>query len=157
MRNLVFVVLTIFAGILLSLLPMPEWAVWLRPAWVLMILLFWAMVHPDYVNVGVAWCVGLVMDFLMATPLGEHALAYTFVIYVVSGLHHRLLFFPLWQQSVCVFIFALVYQSIIYGIQGVLHELPNSSLYWGSSLTTMLLWPWLFVLLHNAGQRFKVN
>ena len=48
-------------AIILTLLPMPDWTVWLRPAWVLMVLIYWTMVLPYRVNVGTAWCVGIVL------------------------------------------------------------------------------------------------
>ena len=29
-------------ALILTLLPMPEWTVWLRPAWVMLVLIYWA-------------------------------------------------------------------------------------------------------------------
>lgn len=147
---------TLFIAIVLALLPMPDWTIWLRPAWVLMVLIYWAMVTPYRVSVGMAWIVGLIMDLLNGTLLGEHALAFTVVIYFISRMHIRLRMFPLMQQGFSIFVFVLLYQFIIYCIQGFVGELPDSHLYWLSSVTSMLLWPWLFVVMRDFRRWFKV-
>ncbi len=156
MHSFLAIITTLLIAIFLALLPMPDWTIWLRPAWVLMILIYWAMMTPSQVGVGVAWLVGLVMDLLNGTLLGEHALAYTIVIYFVSKMHIRLRMFPLLQQGMSILIFILLYQFILYCIQGFIGELPSSHLYWLSSVTSMLLWPWLFVLMRDMRRRFKV-
>ncbi len=83
MRNLVPIMMTIIAGLCLMLLPMPSWALWARPAWLLMILIFWTLRVPYEANVGYAFFAGICLDFLTGTMLGLHALAMTVVIYLV--------------------------------------------------------------------------
>ncbi len=148
--------MTLLLALVLALLPMPDWAIWLRPVWVLMVLMYWAMMTPYRVGVGVAWIVGLLVDALSGTLLGEHALAFTIVIYFVSRMHIRLRMFPLLQQSLSMFIFVLLYQFILYCIQGFIGELPGSPLYWLAPITSMLLWPWLFILMRDFRRWFKV-
>jgi rod shape-determining protein MreD len=156
MHSWVAIGITILIALILAMLPMPEWTIWLRPVWVLMVLIYWAMTVPQRVSVGVAWIVGLTMDLLTGTVLGEHALAYALVIYVVAHLHMRLRMYPMLQQGMSVFIFVLLYQFILYCIQGFIGELPRSQLYWMPSLTSTLLWPWLFVLLRDYRRWFRV-
>lgn len=152
-----FAILTTFLiALVLALLPMPDWTVWLRPAWVLMVLIYWGMMIPYRVSVGVAWMLGIVMDLLTGAVLGEHALAYTVVIYFVSRIYIRLRMYPLIQQGLSIFVFVLLYQFIIYCVQGFVGELPGSHLYWLSSVTSMLLWPWMFVLMRDWRRWFKV-
>lgn len=150
------VVITLFLAIILALLPMPDWTVWMRPAWVLLVLIYWAMLTPHRVGMGVAWIVGIIMDLMTGTLLGEHALAYTIIIYFVSRMYIRLRLSPILQQSMMVLFFVLAYQFILFCVQGFIGELPSSHLYWLSSLTSMLLWPWLFVLMGDYRRRFKV-
>lgn len=148
--------ITFVVALILAILPMPDWTVWLRPAWVLLILIYWSMMLPDRVNIGVAWLVGLIVDLLSGTLLGEHALAYTVVIYFVSRIYIRLRIAPLLQQSMSILFFILLYQLILYCIQGFIGELPNTHLYWLSAVTSMLLWPWLFILMRDVRRWFKV-
>ena len=144
-----------FIAIVLTLLPMPAWTIWMRPAWVLMVLIYWAMVAPFRVNIGTAWVVGILLDVLNGTLLGEHALALTVVTYFVVRMHMQLRMYPLLQQGMWIFLFALIYQFILFCIQGFLGELPKTWLYWSSSFTSMLLWPWVFVIMQDYQRRYK--
>lgn len=144
-------------AIALTLLPMPNWTIWFRPAWVLMVLIYWAMITPYRVSVGVAWLTGMVMDLLNGTLLGEHALAYTIVIHFVSRWYLRLSMYPMLQQGFSIFIFVLMYQFVLYCIQGFIGKLPTSQFYWLSTVTSTLLWPWLYVLLRGHRRWFKMT
>lgn len=140
---------TLLAAFILTLLPMPGWAVWLKPAWILMVLIYWTMAAPERVNVGVAWIIGIFLDVLEGTLLGEHALALTTVVYIVARMCSRLRMFPLIQQGLSIFLLVLLYQFILFCIQGFLGALPSSWLYWSSSLTSMLLWPWVYSIMRG--------
>ena len=148
--------MTLMIALVLALLPMPDWTIWLRPAWVLLVLIYWAMTVPYLVSVGVAWTMGIVVDLMNGTVLGEHALAFTIVVYFVSRMHIRLRMYPLLQQGMSILFFVLLYQFIVYCIQGFIGELPRSNLYWLSSITSMLLWPWLFVVMRDFRRWFRV-
>lgn len=147
--------LTFLIAIILTLLPMPAWTIWLRPAWVLMALIYWSILVPDHVNVGTAWFIGILLDVLNGTLLGEHALALTSVVFFVVRMHAQLRMHPILQQAAWVFLFVLLYQFILFCIQGVIGDLPKTWLYWSSSLTSMLLWPWVFIILRDSRRRFK--
>ncbi len=156
MHSFIAILSTLLVALILALLPMPDWTIWLRPAWVLMILIYWSMMTPYQVSVGMAWIIGLLVDLLNGTLLGEHALAFTIVIYFVSKIHIRLRMYPLMQQGMTILFFVLMYQFVLYCVQGFIGELPSSNLYWLSSVTSMLLWPWLFVLMRDFRRWFKV-
>lgn len=152
-----FVIFTTFlAAFVLTLLPMPEWTIWLRPAWVLLVLIYWLAMMPYRVNVGTAWFLGLCLDVLNGTLLGEHALALTIVGYLVVRIHSRFRMFSLVQQGLFVLLFTLLYQFVLYCIQGFAGDLPRSWLYWLAPLTSMVLWPWVFVIMHDCRRRFRV-
>lgn len=155
--NWLAVPLTFIMAFILTLLPMPDWTVWLRPAWVVLVLIYWVMAVPHRVNVGTAWCVGLFLDILNGTLMGEHALGITMVAYIVGRMHSRLRMFPLIQQGFCVFLLVLLYQFILFCIQGFIGNLPSSPLYWVSPVTSMLLWPWVFSLVRDCRYRFRVS
>jgi len=146
----VFIIpVSLIVAFMLTILPMPGWAIWLRPLWVLMALIYWAMVRPELVGVGVAWLSGLFLDVLQGTLLGEHAFALTIVIFVVAKMSSRMRMFHVIQQSVSVFFLSMFFLAIIFGIQGFLGLPPESFLYWAQALTTMLLWPWFYSILRS--------
>lgn len=156
MHNWFAICTTIFISFILALLPMPDWTIWIRPAWILLVMIYWAMIIPTQVGVGVAWIVGILFDLLSGTLLGEHALAFVAVIYFVSRMHIRLCMYPMLQQGLSVLVFVFQYQFILYCIQGFIGELPSSPLYWLSAVTSMLLWPWLFVLMRDCRRWFRI-
>ncbi len=155
-RNWFVIVMTFFVVFILTLLPMPDWTTWLRPAWVLMVLIYWAIYLPYQVGVGTAWLIGIFLDVLNGTLLGEHALALAVVAYIVVRLHTQLRMFPLVQQGLWVFLLVLLYQFILFCIQGFLGDIPKSWLFWLPSITSMLLWPWVFTIMRDCRRRFRV-
>src|SRR5690349_11353732 len=117
---------SLIIALILSLLPLPDWAIWGRPAWVLLVLMYWTIIAPYRINVGLAWSTGLLVDLLNGTILGEHALAFTLVTYFILRMHIRLRMYPLLQQSLSILFFVFIYQFIIYCIQGFIGQLPSS-------------------------------
>ena len=105
MQPKLIIFITLILACLLALLPMPGWTIWLKPAWVLLILIYWSMTTPYQVGIGTAWMMGIIVDLLNGTLLGEHALAYTLVIYLVSRMHMQLCMYPMLQQGLSIFIF----------------------------------------------------
>ena len=150
MHNWMAIIISLLIALILAMLPMPELAAWFRPAWVLLLLIYWSMTVPNRVGVGTAWMTGLIFDLINGSLLGEHALAFTVVIYFVSRMHLRLCMYPLLQQGFSILVFVFLYQFILYCLQGFVGELPVSHLYWLSSVTSMFIWPWLFVLMRDV-------
>lgn len=155
-HNLFIIVTTFLAALILTLLPMPNWTVWMRPVWVLLVLIYWSMYTPYMVNIGVAWLVGILLDVLNGTLLGEHALALIIVVYIVARMHTRLRMFPLMQQGLIICLLVLLYQFILYCVQGFIGAAPHGWLYWSPAITSMLLWPWVYSIMRDCRRRFKV-
>jgi rod shape-determining protein MreD len=134
---------------------MPSWIAAFRPAWVLLVLLFWTLILPGRISITLAWVMGLVLDVLNGTLLGEHALALTAVIYLAARLNNQLRMFSLFQQGMAVFCLVLFYLFILFCIQGFLGVLPDGFFYWLPALTSMVLWPWVFVILRDHYRHFE--
>ena len=64
-RNGFVIVITLIISIMLMLVPLPDYARFFRPEWVVMTLIYWAMALPHRVSIGVAWFTGFVMDITM--------------------------------------------------------------------------------------------
>lgn len=147
--------MTFVVAFILTLLPMPDWTVWFRPAWVLMVTVYWVMMTPHRINVVTAWLMGIVLDILNGTLLGEHALAMTLVAYIVARMNSRMRMFPLVQQGFIIFLLVLFYQFILFCVQGFLGQLPSTWMFWTPTVTSMLLWPWIFSFIRDCRRRFR--
>lgn len=148
--------LSLTAALLLTIVPLPEHLRLLRPDWVLLVLIYWAMALPHRVGVGIGWIMGLINDVLTGMLLGQHALAYCLVIFLTLKLHQRLRLYPLWQQAQSILVLLTLGQLILLWINGMIGRPLHSWLYWAPSVLGALLWPVLFVFLRGLRRAFRV-
>lgn len=134
---------TLLAAIALTIVPLPDWLVYYRPAWVSLCLIYWAIKAPDQVGIGVAWMVGLLLDAFQGTLLGEYALLCMLVVFVSGQMHQRLRLFPILQQAVFVFLLLGIQFIMFVWIQGLSGHPMHSWSYGFSVLTSMLVWPFM--------------
>jgi rod shape-determining protein MreD len=48
-------------------------------------------------------------------------------------------------------------QLLVLWVKGVIGQPPGSWLYWLPSITSMLLWPWVFLILRDLRRHFQVR
>jgi rod shape-determining protein MreD len=148
---------TFVVALLLSMLPGPEWAERFRPDWVALVLIYWCMATPGRVGVGIGWLVGLVLDVLYGSVLGQHALAMAVVAYVAHRLHLQMRMFPRWQQAATVLILLMINQILVLWIKGVLGEAPTLWPSLTSSMVGMVIWPLVFIILRDVRRRVQLS
>lgn len=152
------IVLASFAvAIVMNILPVPTWADPFVPDWVTLTLIYWCLAVPNRVSVGTGWTLGLILDVLYGSLLGQHALAKTVVAYIAVRLHPQLRMFPRWQQAVSVLVLLVINQLLVIWIRGATAQAPASVIYWTPSVVGMLAWPWLFVILRDVRRRWHVS
>ena len=153
-RSVILIATSILVAIVLTILPLPQGAIWLRPEWVLLVLIYWMLARPNQIGVAWLWVVGLLMDLVSGTLLGEHALVFSVIGYLVYKFHFRLRFLAMQQQLAAIFFLVFINQSLFFWIQGLLSMPPQSYAYWLSSVTSVIVWPWLYLLLKDCEYRF---
>ncbi|MAP10549.1 MAG: rod shape-determining protein MreD [Gammaproteobacteria bacterium] len=144
-------------ALMLTALKLPEWALIWRPAWVALVLIYWCMAVPHRIGVAIAFLLGVFLDVMSGALLGQHALALTVVAFATHKLHRRVRVMPLWQQGVSIFVLMVVYQGMILWINGALGVPFSGAALWTLPLTSMLLWPWVFVLLRDVRRKYSVT
>lgn len=150
------IILSVLVAFVLTNLPLPEALRPMRPDWVLLVLIYWCMALPHRVGVGFGWLAGLFTDVLTGMLLGQHALAYSLVIFLTLKLHQRLRLYPLWQQSLSILVLLALGQLLLLWINGMIGRPIHSWAYWMPSLLGALLWPLLFVFLRGLRRAFRV-
>jgi rod shape-determining protein MreD len=151
------IVATYLVALLLSVWPLPDWAEPFRPAWLLLVTIYWCLFLPHRVGLLVTFCVGILLDALTGALLGEHALALLLVAWVTLKLHLQIRVYPWWQQTLVVIMLTLLYTFVLYWIDGMLGYTQGALLRWMPVLITSLLWPWTLQLLGLLQQRFQVS
>jgi rod shape-determining protein MreD len=140
---------TIVASFALALLAnfLPWRQVALAPDFVALVLVFWCVRHPRLVGLGAGWLLGLVIDVGNGVLLGQHALAYSLLAFAAISLSRRILWFPLWGQSLHVaalLLFAQGVSALVRLATGA--EFPGWSVAVGPLLGA-LLWPLVTTVL----------
>jgi len=154
-RLVIFV--TICIAMLLTILPMPEWARPYRPQWVTLVMLYWAIALPHRVGVGSGFVAGIVLDVLTGTLLGQNSLGLSVVLFIAIQLHQRIRVFPFWQQSLGILVLLIVEHLLSLWVIGATGGQAPGLSYWAVPLIGALLWPWMFVTLRKVRRHFKVT
>jgi len=149
--------ISLLIAFLLTALPLPVWADDARPAWVAMVLIYWCMALPNKVGIGIAWCLGLLLDVQQGALLGQNALGLALIAYFVIQIHKRFRLFPLVQQSCLVGFMIIFYLLIASWVGGIMGIPPQTWTYWMPAISSMVLWPWLFVILRDIRRQYYVS
>ena len=142
-----FVLFTLICGLVANTLPVSGVAVLLKPDFLALILLYWCIQEPRLIGVGIAWCVGLLMDVTDATVFGQHALAYAVLAYAAEYFRRRVLRFPLWQQAAQVAVLLLACSALVLFIRVAGGAPAPRWTYAVGPLVGALLWPLITVVL----------
>lgn len=133
--------LALLISFVLTIIPLPMALVAFRPPWVLMLILYTQFFLPQYFSVTLIFFLGLCLDVLLSTVIGEHAFALLLATWFATGKIRRFSFFSMLQQMVLVALFCLIYQTIIFLIEAFLGYNTNLWIAVGTALLSMLFWP----------------
>lgn len=151
------IVLSVVIALLLTVLPLPDWAIWFRPRWVALVVIFWSLVLPYRFGVGSAWLIGLILDFIQGTLIGEQALVMCLISYAVIKFHLRMQLFTTTQRILVIFVLVLFYQLMLFIVQSfMLGRIQFSWFYWITPFISALIWPWVYSILKACQRRFKI-
>ena len=114
------IVVTLLVSLVLSVMPMPENLQYYRLQWAALVLIYWCMALPERVGVGIGFFVGLLLDILTGTLLGQHAFGLSVISFITVKTHKRVRVFPLWQQSVFVTLLLYVDRVLFVWVDGTI-------------------------------------
>lgn len=149
----VVIVISILLAMVLILMPLPDSLRVVRPEWVLLTIMYWAMALPRRVGVGYAWLVGLFMDVLLGGILGILAFSYALVVYLVLHFHLQLRQFPLWQQALSLMSLILLVHIVTVVMTPVMTQWHA----WLPAVVSTFLWPLIYVFLRAVRRSFHVR
>src|SRR5262249_61137804 len=94
--------LSLVLTLALSLVPLPHLISTFRPDWVAVVLLYWSLTAPRRFSLMTAFWMGIVLDTLTGSLLGQHALALLVIVYVAERLHLKIRVFQVSQLGLTV-------------------------------------------------------
>jgi rod shape-determining protein MreD len=140
-ESFLVIAMTALIGLVLTVAPLPAWLSIARPAFVVLIVLYWSTMAPFAGGIALGFVSGLALDVFQGSLLGEHALALAFVTYLAIRFHLLVRAKPLFEQSLFAFAALLVYELLLWVIDGWTgHPLSNPAR-WVHTVTGSLLWP----------------
>ena len=146
--------LTALVALVLTVLPLPPWLDVLRPAFLVLAVLYWSVNAPRTGGIAFGFFAGLMLDVFQGPVLGEHALALAIVTYIAVREHQRIRSKPAIQQSLFVLMALVVYEVVLFMIDGWTGQPVVSPLRWVHTLTGALIWPAAAAILaYGAGRR----
>ncbi|HET9106675.1 MAG TPA: rod shape-determining protein MreD [Steroidobacteraceae bacterium] len=132
---------TVAGALVLTLLPLPSWLQVIRPGFLALTVLYWSIVAPRAGGIALGWCCGLLLDAIEGPVLGEHALALALLAYLGVREHQRIRSKPVFQQSLIVFAALIIYEFVLFAIDGWTGHPLTTPLRWVPTLTGALVWP----------------
>ncbi|MCQ9424248.1 rod shape-determining protein MreD [Pseudomonas sp. LJDD11] len=156
-RNGWVVWLTFAIGLLLSIVPLPQFMEFFRPMWLALLMTFWALTLPHRIGMTTAWLLGLMEDVLYGTLLGQHALILTLITCLVMALQQRLRIYPMWQQCLILLVVYGVAQLAQLWLSALTGNRQPTLTLVLPALVSALLWPWISYGLRGLSNRLKIN
>ena len=148
------VALTALVALILTVLPLPQWLAVARPAFLVLTVLYWSITVPRAGGLALGFAAGLALDvFGGAALLGQHALALTAITYVAVREHQKIRSKPPFQQALIVLGALVVYEFILFAIDGESGHPATSLVRWIHTLTGAIVWPLATAVLERSHSR----
>jgi len=141
---------SILVAMILSVVSYPDWMRYAVPHWLSLVIFYWCIAAPDRMNVGNAWIAGLLLDLLLHTLFGVHAITAALVA-------QRLRMYHIWQQCLVVFLIACIEVTFVGWVFYLTNDAALRLVYWQAALTTALLWPVVYITLRFVRQRSGIS
>lgn len=157
LNNGIIILFSLLIALMASIMPMPLSLDAFRPDWVLVVLLYWCLALPNRVNVITAWVMGFLLDVLLGSVLGVHAAAMALSVYIIAVNFQKIRNFSVWQQALIVGVSAALYHLLVFWLQRFLTDIVFLPSYLYPVFTTIVVWPWAFLLLRKIRRHFKIK
>jgi rod shape-determining protein MreD len=138
---------TVVLALIFAIVPLPHSLQPARPDLLLLLVIYWSLSAPRIVGLTFAWICGLAIDFLTGPILGQHAMAFLIVAYATHKFQLRMRIFPIYHQTLTVFMLLAFYQFIVFWIDGIIGPAITTWMRWIPVFTGALIWPLLVAAL----------
>lgn len=145
---------TFVGALMLMMLSVPEVVRFIRPDFVALMLIFWLVRIPENLGIGFAWAVGFIYDGFVGGFLGQHALSFSFIAYIVLVLHQRIRMFGALQQTLLVLFLLLLDQMIDSWVAMVVLGNDYNFYFVLNALLGALCWPAVSAWLNRYQRMF---
>ena len=125
---------------LLTVLPIPEEAKWFRPQWLLLFTILCQTYQPKRFGIALAFGLGLLADLLLGMKMGENALIFTLIYFLMAFLRPSLF---------KIFLMVCLAQMLMLWFHVLAGQNPHTLFYWASTVTSVVAWPIMVFLFRK--------
>ena len=147
------VTLTLLIGLILQVLPLPDFIQAVRPSFIALVIVYWSIYSPHAGGIFGPFLAGLALDVFKGEVLGQNALAAITIAYIAMSLHQRLRNQTLVQQSLFVFAMLWLNELIVWGIEGWSGHAVATPWRWVQPMIGGMLWPFVALLVSRTHSR----
>ena len=151
--GLLRVTVTVVIALIFTVMQLPESIEEARPELLLLLVIYWSLSAPRIAGLAFAWLCGLAIDVLAGPILGQHAAAFLLVAFLTHKFQLRMRIFPIWHQTLTVFMLLAIYEFLIFWIDGIIGPAITSWMRWLPVFTSALMWPLLVAALDTWNRR----
>ena len=152
---MLIILLTLVVGLMLILMMLPLG--YIAPEWILLMNIYWAIALPSNTKMLLAFVSGFFVDIVLGQPLGISSLSYVIFIYIILSLYNSLRYMTVPQQMIVLFLLLIVKQHFYiwtFYMFGLNIDYLTLII---STLTTAVLWPFIYFSLRFARRKWVVN
>ena len=135
------VYVTALIALMLTVMPLPQVLSAFWPNLLVLVVLYWSVMMPQAGGILIGFLGGLCIDVLTGAQLGQHALAFSLLCYIAIRLHLLLRAKPLFEQALFVLIGLLVYEALLWAIDGFSSQSTGTWTRWAHVVTGAAIWP----------------
>jgi rod shape-determining protein MreD len=147
------ITVTVILALIFMIVPLPEAIAAGRPNLLLLFAIYWALSAPRIAGLTFAWLCGFAVDLLTGTLLGQHAAAFLLVAFLTHRLQLRMRIFPIYHQTLTVFMLLALYEFLVFWIDGIIGQAVTSWLRWVPVISGALVWPLMVGILDTWNRR----
>ncbi len=144
------VLVTVVVALVLSVLPLPVWLGAVRPAFLVLTVMYWSIAAPRVGGIALGFFCGLALDVFRGAVLGQNALALTAITYVAVREHQKIRLKPSFQQALIMLGALIAYEFILFAIDGWTGHPITTPLRWIHTLIGALIWPLVTAVLDRV-------
>lgn len=145
--------LSLTGALVLAVVPLPGPVEPFRPPFVTMAVIYWTMMWPRLCGPLTGFVIGLALDVLYGSLLGQHALALVVVSWLTLRFHLQIRIFPLWQLTVTAFMLMAVDAFLVFWADGIAGYPTGGAARWTQVLAGGIAWAPAMAFLDNLRLR----
>lgn len=127
------------------------------PDWIVLVVIYWSLMAPDKIGPFVAFMVGTLLEVLFVRNFGVLGFGLATLAYVVNRGHQQLRVLSVWQQTILIGILIGIFKLVTGWLYGMINDFVITNEYFYSLLGSMLVWPFVFILLQELRGRARIR